>query len=114
MSELRPQTKFIEPKFTKRSEECLDIPHIMELMETMDLLELLMHTGRFPYPRGDHTTVFREIGIIKPLNKLAKLRDNWNELVGRDCIKELAKYPEHKFHINCRSTQIQRFCISLS
>jgi len=54
----------------------------MELVEAMDLLELLMHTDRFPYSRGDHTTVFREIRIIKPLNKLAKLRDNGNELVG--------------------------------
>ena len=76
----------------------------MELVETMDLLELLMYTNRFPYPCGDNATVFRELNIIKPPNKLAKLRDNWNELVGRSCIEELAKCPEHKFLINCRST----------
>jgi len=40
--------KFIVPKYTKRAENCLDIPHTMELVEAMNLLELLMHTDRFP------------------------------------------------------------------
>ena len=73
-----------------------------------------MHTNRFPRPCGDHATVFEDLRIIKPLVKLAKLRDNWNDLVGRDCIKELAKCPEHKFLIDCRSTQTLYFFVSLS
>ena len=59
----------------------------MELVGAVALLEL-MHTNRFPRPCGDHATVFEELRIIKPLGKLAKLRDNWNDLVGRDCIKD--------------------------
>jgi hypothetical protein len=78
----------------------------MELVETVELLELLMHTNRFLYPCGDHTTVFRELSIIKPLEELAKFRDNWGELVGRSCIEELAKCSKHKFLINSWSTQI--------
>jgi hypothetical protein len=86
----------------------------MELVETVELLELLMHTDRFLYPRGDHTTVFRELSVIKPLEKLAKLRNNWSELVGRSCIEEPAKCSKHKFLINSWSTQIPRFCFRLS
>ena len=86
----------------------------MEFVETMKLLELLMHMNRFPHPCGDHATVFRELRIIKPLGKFVKLRDNWNELVGRSCVKELAKCSEHKFFFNCRPTQILRFGAPLS
>ena len=93
---------------------CLDIPHTMELLEAVEPLELLMHANCFPHPCGDHTTVFKELRIIKPLAKLAKPRDNWNDLVLRDCIEELAKCSEHKFLINCRTAQILCFWVSLS
>ncbi len=63
------------------------IPHTMELVETVKLLELILHSGRFLYPCRDHATVFREPSTIKPLDKLAKLRSNWNELVGRSSIE---------------------------
>ena len=46
----------------------------MELVETVEVLELLMHTNRFPYLCRDSATVFRELDIIKPLEKLANLR----------------------------------------
>ena len=97
----------------KSSEVHLYIPHTMELVETVESLEL-MHTNRFPYPCGDRATVFRGVCIIKPLEKLIKLRDHGSELVGRNCIEKLAKCPEHKFPINCRSAQILRFPFSLS
>jgi hypothetical protein len=58
---------------------CLFIPHTMELVETVKLLELLMGTNRFLYPCGDYSTVFKMLSIIKPLDKLAKLRDNWQD-----------------------------------
>ena len=84
---------------------CLNIPRTMELVETVN---------RFPYPCRDRATVLRELGIIKPLGNLANLRDDWNKLVGRNCIEELAKCSEHKFLIHCRSTQIPQSGFSLS
>ena len=86
----------------------------MELVETVELLQLLMHTNRIPYPFGDRATVFRELRIIKPLEKLAEFRDDWSDLVGRSCIEKLAKCSEHKFLINHKSVQIPRFPFSLS
>ena len=93
---------------------CLNIPHTMELVEAVGFLKLLMLTNRFPRPCGGHATVFKGLRIIKPLEKLAELRNNWRELVERDCLKELAKCSDHEFLINCRSTQILCFCVSLS
>ena len=86
----------------------------MELVETVELLEFLMHMDRFPYPCRNHATVLRELSTIKPLEKLAKLRDDRNELIGRSSIEELAKCSEHKFLINRRSAKILQLRISLS
>ena len=86
----------------------------MELVETVEIVQLLMHTNCPPYPRRDHATVLRELAIIEPLGKLANLRDDWDELVRRNCIDKLAKCSEHKFLINGRSTQIPQFGFSLS
>jgi hypothetical protein len=69
------------PIYEKGPRVCLNIPHTLELVETVEPLELIMYPNRFPYLCGDHMTVFREISIIKPLDKLAKLRDNWGELI---------------------------------
>jgi hypothetical protein len=81
MSETGPQSEFIAPKVTKRS---LNIPHTMELVETVEPLELLMHMNYFFNPCRDLVMV---VDITKPLDKLAELRDNQNELVGRGCIE---------------------------
>ena len=78
----------------------------MELVETVEVLELLVRMNCFPYPCRDRATVLREPGIIKPLGKLANFGDEWNELVGWNCIEKLAKCSEHKLLINPRSTQI--------
>ena len=86
----------------------------MELVETVEVLELLMHTNRFPYPCRDRATVIRELGIIKPLGKLANLRDDCSELVGWNCIEEFAQGSEHKFLINCSSTQTPQLWLSVS
>jgi len=86
----------------------------MELVETVELLQLLMHTNRIPDPFGDRAMVFGELCIIKPLEKLAKLRGDRNELVGRSCIEKLAKCSEHKFLINHKSAQIPQSPFSLS
>jgi hypothetical protein len=51
----------------------------MELVETVKLLEHIMCMNRFPYLCRDYLMVFKMLSIIKPLDKLAKLRDNWNE-----------------------------------
>ena len=61
----------------------------MELVEIAGLLELIKHTNRIHYPWRDRGTVFRELYIIKPLEKLVKLGDNRSELVGRSCIEGL-------------------------
>jgi len=58
--------------------------------------------------------VFMELRTIKPLDELAKLGDNWNDLVVRSCIKKLAKCSKHEFLINYGSIQILRMCFSLS
>ena len=85
----------------------------MELVETV-VLEFLMHMNSFTYPCRDRATVLGELGIIKPLGKFADLGDDWNELEGQNGIEELAKCSEHKFLINCRSTQLMQFFPSLS
>jgi len=92
-----------EHTFTKRF---LNIPHTMGLEEIVGLLELIMRTNRIHYPWRDRGTVFRELYIIKPLEKLAKPRDNRGELVGQSCSKGLAKCSEHKYLINYRPAQI--------
>ena len=76
----------------------------MELVETVAVLEFLMHTNSFLYPCRDRAMVLRELGIIKPLGELANLGDDWNELEGRNCVEKFAKCSEHKFLIDCRST----------
>ena len=86
----------------------------MELVETVEVLELLMHASRFPYSCRDRATVLREFGTLKPLDKLAKLRDDWNELEGRSRIDKLAECFDHKFLINPGSTQMLLFHFSLS
>ena len=86
----------------------------MKLVETVEVLELLVHSNRFSHPCRDCAMVFREFGIIKPLGKLADLRDDWSELVGWNCIEELAKCSEHKFLIDLGSTQMLLFHFSLS
>ena len=86
----------------------------MELVETVEVLKLLMQMNCFPHPCRDRATVLRELGIIKPLGKLANIGDERNELVGRNCIEKLAKCSEHKFLINGGSTQIRQLCFSLS
>ena len=53
----------------------------------MEPVELVL-TNRFPYLCRDHATVFSELSIIKPLDKLANLRDDWNKLVGWSCVEE--------------------------
>jgi len=85
----------------------------MESVESVELLNLLVPTKCFLYPRGDHATIFGELGIIKPLDELVKLWDNWDSLVVRSCIEELAKCSKHEFLINCGPTQIPRLCFSL-
>ena len=86
----------------------------MKLVEAVEILEFLVHMDRFPYPCRNHPTVFREFSTIKPLEKLAKFRDDRSELVGRSSIDKLAKCSEHKFLINCRSAQIPQLDICLS
>jgi hypothetical protein len=86
----------------------------MELAELVPHLELLVPTNCFVYPCGDHATVFKELSIIKPLDELTKLGDNWNDSVVRSCIKKLAKCSEHEFLINFQSTQTLQLCFSLS
>ena len=86
----------------------------MKLVETVEILEFLMHMYCFPYSCRNHAAVLRELSTIKPLEKLAKLRDDWNELIERSSIEELAKCSEHKFLINYRSAQIPQLRISLS
>ena len=48
----------------------------MELVELMEHLELLVPTTWFLHSCRDPATVFREVNIIEPLNKLAKLGDD--------------------------------------
>ena len=88
----------------KATKMCLIIPHTMELVETVEFLEFLMHANHFPYLCQDRVTVLRELGILKPLRKLGNLGDEWNELEGRNRIEKLAKCSERKFLINRRST----------
>ena len=76
----------------------------MELVETVAVLEFLMHTNGFHQPCRDRATVLRELGIIKPLGKFANPGDDWNELDGRNYVEKLAKCSEHKFLVDCRST----------
>ena len=38
----------------------LNIPHTMELVETVEIFQLLMHGNRFPYPCRDRAT---ELGL---------------------------------------------------
>jgi hypothetical protein len=73
--------------YEKVPRKCLDIPHTMELVKTVVPLELIMHTNRFLNSCRDNATVLGELCITKPLRKLEKLRDNWDELVGRSCIE---------------------------
>ena len=63
------------------------IPHTMKLVKTVELLEPRVHTDRFLYRCRDLATIFRKFSIIKPLDKLAKLRHDWNELEGRSGIE---------------------------
>ena len=77
----------------------------MELVETVEILEFLMHMDRFPYPCRNQATVLRELSTIKPLEKFAKFRDDRSELVEWSSIEKLAKCPEHEFLINCGSTK---------
>ena len=86
----------------------------MKLVETMEILEFLMHMGRLPHPGRNHATVLSELSIIKPLEKLAKLRDDRSELIEWSSIDKLAKCSEHKLLINCGSAQIPQLGIGLS
>ena len=92
----------------------LEIQDTIELAKPVEHLELLMTTNCFVYSRGDHTTVFRELSIVKPLNELTKRGDNWNDSVVGSCIKKLAKCSAQKFLINCRSRQSLQLCFSLA
>ena len=50
----------------------------MELVELTEQLELLVPTKYFLYPCE---TALREVGIVKPLNKLAQLGDNRDDSI---------------------------------
>ena len=69
----------------------------MELVELMEYLELLVPAHYFLYPCGDHTTIFKEVITIKPLNELAKLGDDRDDLIIRSRIEQLEKCSEHEF-----------------
>ena len=76
----------------------------MELVELVEHLELLVLTNCSLYAGEDHTTVFRDLNLVKPLDELAKFGYDWNDLIIWSSIEKLAKCPEHEFLINCEST----------
>ncbi len=55
----------------------------------------------FLYPGGDYAEMPRKCSLIKPMDELSKLGDNWDDLVVRTCSKELPKCSEHEFLLNC-------------
>ena len=85
----------------------------MELVEPVEHLELLVLTNCSLYMRGDHVTVFRDLNLVKPLDELAKLGYDRNDLIIWSSIEKLAKCPEYEFLIDCGSTQILQSCFSL-
>ena len=72
-------------QFYKHSRLRLHIPHTLELVEPVELtehhLELLVPTKDFLYPCKYHATSLREVGLIKPLDELAQLSDDRNDLI---------------------------------
>jgi len=61
----------------------------MELVERVELLEhpfIRVRIASLIRVEIIRRYVFRKLSVIKPLNKIAKLRDNWSEWVGRVCI----------------------------
>lgn len=68
----------------------------MELLEPVKHLELAVLTNCLVYLCGDHVTVF---GELEPLDELAELRDDWDDLVVRDCIEGLVECSEYEVFI---------------
>ena len=85
----------------------------MELVELVEHLELLVLMDCPLYMGGDHATVFRDLNAVKPLDELAKLGHDRNDLIIWSSLEKLAKNPEYEFLINCGSTQILQSCSSL-
>lgn len=68
----------------------------MELTEPETHLRTLMpmnflYTCRYP------TTIFREISVLEPFDKLAKLEDDWNDLVVWSGFKKFAECLQDEF-----------------
>lgn len=62
----------------------------------------------------DRCTVFRELTIVKPMDKLAKLGNYWLDLGVLSSIEKLVKGFERDFLSNHGCTQIVRLDVSLS
>ena len=85
----------------------------MEFVELVENLELLVLTNCPLYMRGDHVTVFGDLNLVKPLDELAKLGYDRNDLIIWSGIKKLAKCPQYEPLINGGFTKILRFFFSL-
>ena len=89
----------------------------MELVEVVELtenLELLMPTKYLLYVCGYHETALRGSSIVKPLDELAQLGDDWNNLIMWGRIEQLEKSSEHEFLSECGHAHTLRSCFSLS
>ena len=69
----------------------------MEPMEPVVYMKILVPMHCFLYPCRDPGTVFREINIIEPLDKLRKLVDDWNDLVVWSGIEKVAECLQDEF-----------------
>ena len=85
----------------------------MELVELVENLELLVLTNCSLYMRGDHAAIFRDLNLVKPVDELAKLGDDRNDLIIWSSLEKIAKCPEYEFLINNGPTQALQCCFPL-
>ena len=79
----------------------------MELFKLFALLHCSLYTC-------NHLSLaVRELSIIKPPNKLMKLRGNWEDGVVWSCVKKPAKHLENKLLIYQRLSKAWCLCCSL-
>jgi len=69
-------------------------------MDSMGHLELLVFMKCVLYACSNHTMVVGGLSIAKPLDKLTKFGDDWNDSIVRSRIEEHEKHSEDEFFVN--------------